>query len=289
MHGKVVIVTGATNGIGAVCALELARKGATVVLISRSQSRLDAQVELIKTATDNPNVSAIEADLSSLAGIHHAANRFLEQHSRLDVLVNNAGAVFNSRQESIDGNEMTLALNHLNYFLLSHLLLDILKQTASKAGEARIVNVSSAAHEGVAYGIDFADIQRRNRYNSWQAYSESKLMNILFTHELARRVKDSKVMVNVLHPGFVNTGFGRNNEGWFKWAITAVQNVFAISSEKGAETMIYLASSPDVKGITGQYWYLSQPKEPKKIAYDETIQAKLWEVSEELCRIPSKV
>jgi NAD(P)-dependent dehydrogenase (short-subunit alcohol dehydrogenase family) len=288
MRDKVIIVTGATNGIGQVCALELARQGATVVLISRSQSRLDTVVSEIKAATGNENLSSIQADLSSIAEIRRAASQFLEQHSRLDVLVNNAGAIFDKRQESADGIEMTLALNHLNYFLLTHLLLDKLKETSTKHSEARIINVASDAHESVSR-VNFEDIQRRKSYNGLFVYSESKLMNIMFTHELARRLKGTKVSANVLHPGLVKTGFGRNNLGIFKTAVSLFQDFFGISAEKGAETMIFLASSPDVRGITGQYWFKSEPHRASKAAYDEAAQARLWTVSEELLGLTAKV
>jgi NAD(P)-dependent dehydrogenase (short-subunit alcohol dehydrogenase family) len=288
MKGKVVIVTGATNGIGEVCALELARMGATVVLISRNQSRLDDDVRDIKAKTGNENVSSIQADLSSLAEVRKAAKLFLEQHSRLDVLVNNAGAIFDKRLETVDGYEMSFALNHLNYFLLTHLLLDRLKETAAQHGEARIVNVASDAHESVST-IKFDDIQHKKSYTGWMVYSETKLMNILFTHELARRLKGTKVTANVLHPGLVKTGFGKNNVGIFKTAVSLLQDFFGISVEEGAKTMIYLASSPDVRGISGQYWVRSEPKEANKPAYDVEAQARLWQLSEELTGLSVRV
>lgn len=284
MKDKVVLVTGATNGIGEVCALELARMGATVILVSRSQSRLEAVVNDIKSKTGNANVSSIQADLSSLAEIRKVAQQFLSVHSRLDVLVNNAGAIFDKRQESVDGIEMTFALNHLNYFLLANLLLEKLRETAANYGESRIINVSSDAHEG-ASSVNFEDIQRRKSYSSWIAYAESKLMNILFTQELARRLQGTKVSANALHPGFVRTGFGRNNGGFFNAAISMAQNFFAISPEKGAETMIYLASSPTVAGITGKYWYQSKEKQARPAAYDTAAQSRLWQISEELTGI----
>jgi NAD(P)-dependent dehydrogenase (short-subunit alcohol dehydrogenase family) len=287
MNGKVVVVTGATSGIGEVCALELARMGATVVLISRSQSKLDDVVKRIKDETGNQAVSGIQADLSVIAEIRQAAASFLARHSRLDVLVNNAGAVNWQRLESADGYEMTFALNHLNYFLLTHLLLDTLKETAEKYGEARIINVSSEAHQGSS--INFEDIQSLQRYTSFEVYGKSKLMNILFTNELARRLKGTDVTTNSLHPGFVKTNFGRNSSGYIKWIMTMLQNFFAISVEKGAETMVYLASSPDVKGISGKYWDKKTAVQAYKTAYDEVAQAKLWRVSEELVGLPVTV
>lgn len=282
MNGKVVIITGATNGIGEITALELARMGAEVVIISRNQSKLENTLNRIKSETGNDKITCIQADLSSLADIHSAAEQFLQTHNRLDVLVNNAGAYFAERKESVDGNEMTLALNHLNYFLLTHLLLDTLKQTASDQGEARIVNVSSGAHSGGR--INFDDIQANN-YGGFRRYSESKLMNVLFTYELANRLEGTGVTVNVLHPGFVNTGFGMNNDGILTKLLGFVQTLVAISPEKGAETNIYLASSPEVKGVTGKYWDSKKQKTSSDTSYDTSIQQHLWELSEELTGI----
>jgi len=283
MNGKVVIVTGSTNGIGEVTALELARKGAEVVLISRSQGKLENTVSKIKSETGNDNVSYIQADLSSMADIRKAAEQFLQSHNRLDVLVNNAGAFFSDRKQSVDGNEMTMALNHLNYFLLTHLLLDTLKQTASENGEARIVNVSSSAHRGG--NINFDDFQAENGYSGFGRYSESKLMNVLFTYDLARRLEGTNVTANVLHPGFVNTGFGMNNNGLVKIALDLIQKLVALSPEKGAETNIYLASSPDVKGVSGKYWDNKQEKESNSASHNLETQKRLWELSEELTGI----
>lgn len=280
MNGKVVIVTGATNGIGEITALELARKGAEVVVISRSKSKLESTVNKIKSETGNQKVSYIQADLSSLADIRRAADEFLQAHNRLDVLVNNAGAYFNDRQESVDGNEMTLALNHLNYFLFTNLLLDVLKQTGQETGDARIVNVSSAAHQSGK--INFNDIQSSTSYSGFGRYGESKLMNILFTYELARRLEGTNVTVNALHPGFVNTGFGMNNGGWLAKGLAFVQSIVAISPEKGAETQIYLASAPEAKGISGKYWDNKQQKTSNQASHDVETQKRLWQISEDL-------
>jgi NAD(P)-dependent dehydrogenase (short-subunit alcohol dehydrogenase family) len=287
MKDKVVIVTGATNGIGEVAALELAKLGATVVLISRSQSRLDEVVNRIKAEAGNPSVSSIQADLSSMAEVRKAAESFLAQHSRLDVLLNNAGAMFMNRQESVDGHEMTFALNHLNYFLLTHLLLDKLKETAERYGEARVVNVSSDAHEGSK--VSFDDLKRQKSYNGFLVYAESKLMNILFTNELARRLKGTGVTANSLHPGVVRTGFGKNNGSIMTVIMSLFQGLGGISAEKGAKTMVYLSSSLAVKGITGEYWYKEKSKQAYPEAYKQENQAKLWRISEELLGLPVTV
>ena len=286
MEDKVVIVTGATNGIGEITALELARMGATVVVISRNQTKLERTVSKIKSETGNDNISYIQADLSSLADIRNAVDQFLSQFQRLDVLLNNAGAYFAERKESVDGYEMTLALNHLNYFYLTHLLLDTLKATAAEQGEARVVNVSSGAHNSSK--INFNDFQAQD-YNGFRRYGETKLMNVLFTYELDRRLQGTNVTVNALHPGFVNTGFGMNNEGLMTKFLGILQNLVAISPEKGAETNIYLASSPEVKGISGKYWDKKQQKRSSDTSYDVAVQDRLWQLSEDLTGITEAV
>lgn len=279
MQEKVVVVTGATNGIGEVTALELARQGATVVIVSRTESKLENTVARIKSETGNDAVSYIQADLSSMDGVRSAAEQFLARFERLDVLVNNAGAYFNERYVTDDGYEMTFALNHLNYFLLTELLLDTLKQTAQTYGEARIVNVSSDAHQPAS--INFDDIQAEN-YSAFGRYGETKLMNVMFTYELARRLEGTNVTTNALHPGLVNTGFGMNNDGIAKVFLSALQWVFGKSPEEGAATNIYLASSPEVKGVTGKYWANKQQKSSNNASYDVDAQKKLWAISEEL-------
>lgn len=280
MNGKVVLVTGATNGIGKTSALELARMGAEIVLVSRSQDKLDKTAQEIKSATGNQKISTIQADLSSLKDIRKAAETFLSQHNRLDVLLNNAGGVFMSREESVDGYEMTFALNHLNYFLLTNLLLDILKKTAQEQGEARIVNVSSALH--ARGSIDLNDLENGVFSTGLTAYNDSKLMNLLFTYELACRLEDTAINVNALHPGFVNTGLGQNNGRVIGFIMNIMQNLAGKSPEHGAETSIYLASSPEVKGITGKYWVDKQQKYSSRVSQDEASQKQLWEISEEI-------
>jgi retinol dehydrogenase-12 len=280
MQGKVVMVTGATNGIGEITALELARMGATVVVVSRNEQKCRATVERIQTETGNEHVTYMQADLSLMADVRQLADTFKSQYERLDVLVNNAGAYFSERKLTSEGNEMTLALNHLNYFLLTHLLLDTLKTTSEQYGEARIINVSSGAHRGG--GMSFNDLQREKGYAGFKVYAESKLMNIYFTYELARRLKNTQVTANVLHPGFVQTGFAHNNDSFLTTLLKGIQKIFAISPEEGAETNIYLASSPDVKGITGKYWEKSKAVSSSKASYDEEAAKILWEKSEAL-------
>ena len=272
MRGKICLITGGTNGIGKSTAQELARMGATVVIVGRNAQKTSQVVEEIRAATGNQNVDSLLADLSSQQEIRHLASEFRSKYSRLDVLLNNAGAVFMERQSSVDGIEMTLAVNHLASFLLTNLLLDTIKASAP----ARIVNVSSNAHKRAR--IDFDNLQGERSYSSG-AYGNSKLANILFTIELARRLEGTGVTVNALHPGFVNTGFGKNNSGFLFKILGAVVPLIARSPEQGAETSIYLASSPDVQNVTGEYFVDSKVAQAAPQASDTAVARKLWDVS----------
>ena len=275
IHGKLCLVTGATSGIGLVTAQALAQQGATVVLVGRDPKRGAAAVERITRETGNDAVSLILADLSSQAQIVQLAQEFHDHFDRLDVLVNNAGALFAKRQLSVDGFEMTLALNHLGYFLLTHLLLDTIKASP----HARIVNVASGAHR--AGHIDFDDLQGERRYGGWRAYCQSKLANILFTYELTARLEGTGVTANVMHPGFVATKFGHNNSGPFAWLIRGMQ-VAALSPQQGAETIIHLAASPEVADITGGYFIKKRAVRSSRESYDKSIANRLWQISEEM-------
>ncbi len=282
-----VIVTGATNGIGEVTACELARQGAHVVLISRSADRCRASVEAIQKATGTKRVEYIAADLSSLAETRRAASVFLARHQRLDVLVNNAGAVFTSYAASIDGYEMTLALNHLNYFLLTHELLPVLKTTAAATGDARIINVASEVHFSVKrLDVDALPTSKEARFGG---YSKSKLMNVLFTYELAERLQGTGIMVNTLHPGVVRSGFGKNNGPLVGLVFSAIQRLAGITVEEGAETTIYLASSPEVKGITGKYFDKKWAVESSPLSYDHNLRRRLWAASEKMVGLTASV
>lgn len=280
MDGKVVLITGATNGIGKVAALELAKQGAQIVLVGRNPAKTEATVSEIKAQTGSSTVEGLIADLSSLAEIRKLADQFRQRYSRLDVLINNAGAFYASRQESVDGFELTFALNHLSYFLLTNLLLDMLKASAP----ARIVNVSSSAHLGAA--LNFSDLQSRQSYamGGFRTYSDTKLENILFTYELARRLAGTGVTVNALHPGRVATGFGHNNSGVARLFIGLLDR-FAITPEQGADTILYLASSPDVEGVTGKYWDKRKAIQSSAASYNEADQKRLWEVSAQMTGI----
>jgi retinol dehydrogenase 12 len=273
MQGKVCLITGATSGIGFVTAQALARQGARVVLVGRDATRGANSVVQIQRATGNDAVDFLLADLSSQADIAKLAETFQHRYERLDVLVNNAGAIFTQRQMSVDGLEMTLALNHLGYFLLTHLLLDMLKRSAP----CRIVNVASSAHRRGRIHLD--DLQGERTYNGWRAYCQSKLANVMFTYELANRLKETQVTANALHPGFVATRFGHNN-AWVKAQLIRATQMLAISAEKGAETMIYLSTAPEVEGVSGTYFVNKREVRSSPQSYDAAIGKALWHVSE---------
>lgn len=276
MEGRVCLVTGATSGIGLVTARALAERGADVTLLVRSPAKAEAVVAGIKEQTGNPNVSALIADLSVQAQVRRAAEQFGARHDRLHVLVNNAGGVFfGRRRESADGIEMTFALNHLAPFLLTNLLLETLKASAP----ARVVTVASAAHAGAH--IPFDDVQHRRRYVAFGVYGETKLANILFTYELARRLDGTDVTANALHPGFVASNFGHGETRLWDMAFTLARP-FAISTERGAQTSIYLATSPEVEGVSGRYFANQRPVRSSGASYDREAARRLWEVSEQL-------
>jgi NAD(P)-dependent dehydrogenase (short-subunit alcohol dehydrogenase family) len=275
LKGKTVLVTGATRGIGLVTARELARLGGQVTIVSRNADKCVAVAEQIHIGTGNP-VEFIAADLSTLSGLMQAAATFKQRHTHLHVLVNNAGGIFFKRLVTIDGNEMTFALDHLNYFLLTNLLLDLLKISAP----SRIVNVSSRAH--LRGKIDFDNLQGEKHYHGREAYGQAKLANVLFTYSLAHRLEASGVTVNALHPGWVATGFARNNGPVYDIGTRLVSTLFARSPERGAETSLYLATSPEVAKITGQYFVDSRPVRSSPISYDQDLAEKLWRVSLEL-------
>jgi NAD(P)-dependent dehydrogenase (short-subunit alcohol dehydrogenase family) len=279
MAGKRVLITGATRGIGEVAALELARMGADVVAVGRDQARADATAGRIRAATGR-TVDMLLADLSSQAEVRRLAETVRSRYDRLDVLVNNAGAVFMERRLSPDGIELTWALNHLSYFLLTNLLLDLLRASAP----ARMVNVSSEAHRGGQ--INFADPEGKAGFSGWAAYSQSKLANILFTVELARRLEGSGVTANALHPGFVATGFGKNNGGLWSGLMSLAQ-LMAIKPDAGARTTVYLASSPEVARVSGKYFDKAKAVTPSAAAQSAADAARLWELSEQMVGLSS--
>jgi NAD(P)-dependent dehydrogenase (short-subunit alcohol dehydrogenase family) len=279
MTGKICIVTGATSGIGSATALALAQQGATTIVVGRNLKRCRQTVNKIKTKTGNSLVEYLVADLSSQKDIHQLSEQFKKNYQRLDVLINNAGAKIVSRYVTVDGYEMTFALNHLAYFLLTNLLLDLLK----KSGEARIINVSSGAHGGCS-GIKFNDLQSEIGYIGKLAYAQSKLANILFTYELSRRVEGTGVTVNALTPGGVATNFCRNND-WISWIKHVAAHLRArdlVGPKEGAKTSVYLATSPEVEGVTGKYFSNQKPVRSSDASYDKETAERLWNVSLEL-------
>jgi NAD(P)-dependent dehydrogenase (short-subunit alcohol dehydrogenase family) len=271
-----IVISGATSGIGFITARELAIQGGNVYIIGRNPEKTRKTAEQISRQTGNGNVFPLIADLSLLKDIRQLGSQVMDSMDHLDVLVNNAGALFMRRELNAEGREMTFALNHLNYFLLTKLLLPLLEKSTS----ARIVNVSSAAH--LNGKIEFDNLQGEKSFTGWNAYSASKLMNVLFTYELARRL-DGKITANVLHPGFVASNFGRSNGGLFD-PLFKVSHLAAISPEKGAQTSVYLASSKDVEGVTGKYWEKCREIPSSDLSYDTGLARQLWVVSEEIIR-----
>jgi len=275
LEGKVVLVTGATNGIGLESARELARMGAAVHLVARDRGRGESALAEVRRSTGNGRLSLFVADLASQREVRRLAAEVRGRIDRLHVLLNNAGAIFTSRELSPDGIERTFALNHLGYFLLTRELLPLLEAGAP----SRIVNVSSMAHERAR--MDWDDLQGERRYSTWKAYGQSKLANILFTRELARRLEGRRVTANALHPGVVATGFGKNNAGLFR-LMMKLGAPFLTSRRKGARTSVFLSSSPAVEGVTGKYFVAEAEREPSAAARDDADARRLWELSERL-------
>lgn len=271
MRGRICLVTGATSGIGFETARGIAQRGATVVIVGRDLERSRTAVDRIRQQTGNLNVEYLVADLSIQAEVRRVAAEFEKRYSRLHVLVNNVGGLFLNGQVSADGIEMTLALNHLGYYLLTRVLLPVLKASPP----ARIVNVASLAHVGT--DIDFRTLE----FGGWKGYKRSKLANILFTYELARRLEGTGVAVNALHPGLVASNFGTNNHGAFP-LIKPLVNWFAISNEEGARTSIYLACATEVEGVTGKYFARCKPQRSSRPSHDPTAAARLWRMSAEM-------
>ncbi|RKH32937.1 SDR family oxidoreductase [Corallococcus praedator] len=277
LDGKVCLITGATGGIGQETAKALARLGATLVLSGRDEARTAATVAAVREAAPQARVESLLADLSSLASVRALAQAFRERHQRLDILINNAGLIIDRRQVTVDGYEATFATNHLSHFLLTHLLRDLLVAS----GPARIINVSSFGHAFAS--ADFLDDpQTANQpYRPIQVYGNAKLSNILFTKALAKRLAGTQVTANALHPGAVRTGFGHNSQGIFRHLVK-LGAPFMISPEKGARTSVYLAASPEVAGVSGEYFNKCRKAKPSSAARDEALAERLWQVSEQL-------
>lgn len=278
MKDKTVLVTGATAGIGKMTALEIARHGANTIIVGRNKAKCEDVVSMIKRDTGNDTVTYMLADQSSISQTKALAQQFINQYDRLDVLVNNVGSLFMSRGETEDGFENTFALNHLvGYFLLTHLLLVPLKAS----GSARIVNVSSDAH--YQSKMNFDDLEKKQRYNGFGAYAQSKLANVMFTYELARQLDGSGVTANALHPGVVASNFGyTNNAKWYLRIFRKIFDIFSISEADGAKTSIYLATSSAIEGVTGKFFDKCAQKPSSPASLVEADQRRLWEISEQM-------
>jgi retinol dehydrogenase 14 len=275
MAGKTVLITGGTAGIGKATALGLATMGAHVAITGRDPARTEAAAGQVHAAGGG-QVDAFVADLSSQSEVRRLADEVLERLSRIDVLVNNAGGYWNTRQVTADGLEHTFALNHLAPFLLTHLLLERLTHSAP----ARVVTVSSHAHaEG---RIDFDDLQGERSYSGARAYNQSKLANVLFTYELARKLRATSVTANALHPGVVNTSFGADDPSSVQRLLVPFMRPFMKTPAEGAATPIHLASAPDLERVTGRYFANSKPKKSSQRSYDQATAARLWQVSADL-------
>ncbi len=270
MGGRIVVVTGGTSGIGLVAAERLAGMGARVVLVARDRTRGEMALERLRSTGPKAAHAIYHADLSSIREMKRVAGEIGTAEPRIDVLINNAGALFSSRQVTGDGLEMTFATNHMSYFVLTLGLADRLRATPG----ARVVNTSSAAHQRAR--LDFDDLQSAKRYRGFPVYGRSKLCNILFTRELAKRWSDSGVTANSLHPGFVSTRFGDHSGGVFQRLVQAAK-LFAISPEKGAETIVHLASSDSVAKLSGLYFYQCRPVQPTRAAQDGLAAKRLWD------------
>lgn len=276
MNGKTCLITGANAGIGKAAALGLARLGATVVLLCRSEARGRAALEEIERRSGNRALHLLVADLASQPEIRRVAGEYLDRFQRLDVLVNNAAVLAGQeRRLGEDGLELTFAVNHLAPFVLTGLLLDRLKASAP----ARIVTVASGAHRRVP--LDFEDLQNERDYSPFDAYCRSKLANVYFTYELARRLEGTGVTANCLHPGVVSTALFRDMKRWQRIAIW-LGRPFLLTPARGADTAVYLAASPDVAGVTGKYFEKREAVRSSPVSYDAELARRLWDASEAL-------
>lgn len=279
MRGKTCVITGATGGIGLETAAQLGALGARLVLVGRNRAKGEAALAQLRANQPGIMVEMHYTDLARPDEIHRLADVLLRTAARIDVLLNNAGALFARRQTTPDRLELTFALNHMAYFRLTMLLRERLIASAP----ARVVNVASEAHRGAH--LDFEDLQGSRAYSGWRAYQRSKLANILFTRELARRLRGSGVTANCLHPGFVATGFGNNNRGIWRLGIAISKRIAAIPVERGAETPVYVASSDGLDGISGRYFDKCREREPDAPARDDEAARWLWSESEKLAGV----
>lgn len=276
---KTALVTGATNGIGKVTALELSRQGYRVLLTSRDAAKGQRVLADIRAQTGNDALELYVGDLSSMTDVRRIALEVRARHPKLDVLINNAGGIFHERQETVDGFEYTFAFNHLAYFLLTNLLLPSLKAAAAETGSARVVSVSSSGN--LMGKIKWDDPNFKSGFSNWPVYFQSKLMNVLFANALSRRLSGSGVTSNSVHPGLVASGFGGDSTGFNK-VFSRLIRPLSLTPQQGAQTSVYLATSPQIAGVTGQYFVKQKPARPNPLAADQGAQERLWKLSEEL-------
>jgi NAD(P)-dependent dehydrogenase (short-subunit alcohol dehydrogenase family) len=274
MHGKTVLITGANQGVGKQSAIELGKMGAKLILVCRSADKGKAAVADVQSAGAK-DVELLVGDVGSQIDVRRLAAEVKAKHGKLDVLLNNAGAVMHARRETKDGLEETFAVNHIGYFLLTTLLLDLLKASAP----ARIVSVSSEAHRSAT--MKWNDLQMKSGWSALASYGQSKLCNILFTRELARRLEGTRVTANCLHPGVVATGFGHKEGGFIHFALTLAKPLL-MTPEKGARTQVWLASSPEVEGVSGKYFDKQKERQTSKAAQEQDAPERLWAISEKL-------
>lgn len=279
---SVAVVTGANSGMGKATSIALAKTGATVVMLCRSRLRGEEALQEVRTISGNNSVDMLICDLGSFDSIENCCSELKSKYKRLDVLVNNAGVILPGYYRTADGYELQFGVNHLGHFLLTNRLLELIISSAP----ARIINVASGAHK--AGKIYFDDINLEKNYTFWKAYGQSKLANVLFTYELAERLKGSGVTVNCLHPGAVASRMGINRDTGFGSFITGLLKPFFQTTEEGAATAIYLATSPEVEGVTGKYFYRKKAIQSSKASYDKELAKKLWDLSEELTGIDNK-
>jgi NAD(P)-dependent dehydrogenase (short-subunit alcohol dehydrogenase family) len=279
MHGKVVVVTGSNVGIGLETAVGVAERGATTVLACRSQAKADAAAKVVTQRTWNDDVHVVALDLADLASVCKAADEILSRWARLDVLVNNAGGTWTQRQHTAQGIEYTFGVNHLGHFYLTNLLLDRLRADTP----ARVVSVTSVGHHAAFGGMQFDDLQSERRYEGMEVYCRSKLANVLFIRELAKRLQGSGVTANAVHPGWVRSSFAMDGDttGFMGFGMRVIRPL-QISPRRGAKTSIYVATSPDVGGKTGLYWVRSKPGHMSRHARDNAAAERLWDESERL-------
>ncbi len=276
---SVVLITGANSGMGKATSIELAKTGAVIVMLCRNSERGEEALKAVRTSSGNNSVELMLCDLGSLKSVRDFCSEFKSKYQRLNVLINNAGIILPGYHQTTDGYELQFGVNHLGHFLLTKELLSLLLAAAP----ARIINVASGAHK--IGKIHFEDVNLKKNYTVWRAYAQSKLANILFTYELAKKLQGTGVTVNCLHPGAVATSMGINRDTGFGTFITRMLRPFFQTSEKGSETAVYLAVSHDIEGISGKYFYRKKSVPSSKRSYDKIAAEKLWDLSEKIVQL----